>query len=78
MNLTDSWQESLVEELAHGKNSTDTRQLSTDLTRKTSTPRVGLGAIIPVIERSKPVGALDLAEAVFGVSFYSTEIRIII
>jgi hypothetical protein len=30
--------------------------------------------MIPVIERSKPVGALDLAEAVFGVPYYSTEI----
>jgi hypothetical protein len=35
--------------------------------------------MIPVIEGSKPVGALDLAEAVFGIPYYSKQIiRIII
>jgi hypothetical protein len=42
-------------------------------------PRVGAGTVIPVIERSKPVGALDLAEAVFGVLYPPTEIiRVVI
>jgi hypothetical protein len=64
---------------AYRKNSTDTRQLNTELTRKNIRAPSGSRSYDPGYQAIKPVGALDLAEAVFGVLYSPTQIiRVII